>query len=297
MPINGQVYLIINPVAFFEPIVLSGGAPSTGFAIVEGYSFTATMTLFFTLGGVTPFSFSFVSASVTSASDGSFTLPDPPNLPAQFGVLDIQMAITLSQTGVQFYRSQLFPYQNAGKGLKIYLYTPTLPQSDGFSAGQVSSALANQSLPGNTTLTASSSGLGVAGSESQANIEFGVLVVPDTSPNLNLFFDLSLNSWDISVGWPDDWCESPDDILNSIRSGLQTADSDANGFVQSHLSTILQGSPFDLTPGEATTLLNNVSVQFTAVSFPNQHSWALSNQNDGTIVIFPQLVIGFPRGW
>jgi len=292
MSVDGKINLVTDPSAFFAPIILGGGPPSAGFQGWQGSLFVVTTTGFATLPGF--FTIPFDLGSVFSRDDGTFTLPDVPAALAGFNI--DQISITLSQFGVQVYRSGVFPLQDAGGGLDIFLFQPSLPQSAGISAGQVSTALSNEGLPGNTMLTASSSGLGVAGSESEASIQFGVQVVPDTSTNLDVFFDLTLSNWDINVGWPESWCESAGDILNAIRSGLQTAGSGANQLVLNNLTAIITGPPFSLTAGEAQALLDKVSIQFTSVSFPNQLSWALSDQNEDTIVIFAQPIIGFPRG-
>jgi hypothetical protein len=42
-------------------------------------------------------------------------------------------------------------------------------------------------------------------------------------------------------------------------------------------------------------LLAAVSIQFTSLSLPNKHTWPLSNTSDKTIVVVPQLTLGFPR--
>jgi hypothetical protein len=198
----------------------------------------------------------------------------------------------------QHYRSEFFPYAHAQSNkLDIFLFQPELPASDGISAGQISSVLAGEGLPGNTDITSTPWGLSLAGSQSQASIQFGIQMVPDTSANLNAFLDLALNGWNIHVGWPESWCESAGDILNKIKSGLGTAGSAANTAVQNHLTAILEGPPLNLNATETQNLLKAVSIQFATVSFANAHTWALTNQSDPTRVIFAQPVIGYPRGW
>jgi hypothetical protein len=149
-------------------------------------------------------------------------------------------------------------------------------------------------LPGDTTLSSNSSGLNLVGSEGQINLQFGIAITPDRSSNLGVYFDLALNGYNINVGWPESWCESADDVLNSIKSGLQTAGSAANSVVESQLTKILKAAPLNLTATEASNLLKNVSIQFESVSFAN-HSWALSNTSDPTIVISPGPILGYPR--
>jgi hypothetical protein len=288
MSIKGTVYLVTNTIEFFLPLVLTvgGKAPTTGFA-PSNSPYVAKLT--FSGGFFGIFQFSFFTNVNTADGTFEFNIPDL----TPFGLKLV--ALSLSLYNVPIYRSEHFAYSDLSRELNIYLYQPRLPSSDGITAGQVSSALSGHGLPGNTSLTASSSGLSITGSKSGAHLQFGVAIVPDTSPNLSLFFDLLLNGWNIHVGFPADLCESANDVLNSIRSGLQSADSAANGVVQSQLMTILQGTPLNLSSGEASNLLQNVSIQFSQVSFPANHNWALSNKSDTTVVISPTPVIGYPR--
>jgi hypothetical protein len=149
--------------------------------------------------------------------------------------------LNLSLHEQPFYRSAVFPRAHTSKPLDIFLYQPTVPNSDGLTAGQISAGLSGQGLPGNTTLTANPWGIGVAGSEGQADIQFGVQLVADTSPNLSIFFDLALDGWNIHVGWPTSWCESADDILNKIRTSLQTSGSKAGQLVSGTITKAFEG--------------------------------------------------------
>ncbi len=103
--------------------------------------------------------------------------------------------------------------------------------------------MSGQGLPGNTTLTANPWGIGVAGSEGQADIQFGVQLVADRSPNLSIFFDLAPDGWNIHVEWPTSWCESADDILNKIRTSLQTPGSKAGQLVSGTITKAFEGPP------------------------------------------------------
>jgi hypothetical protein len=293
MSIHGQINLINNTTIFFAPIVLGGGKPTGGFVPSKGNPFGVTVV---GLAELLPPPFPPIPvplSTTASSNDGTFSLPD---FPSQLQVK--QAAVFLELGGHQHYRSQFFPYPHAQQEkLSIYLYQPELPASDGISAGQISSVLGNEGLPGNTQLTSTPWGISLAGSESQASIQFGIQIVPDNSANLSAFLDLSLNGWNIHVGWPESWCESADDILSKIKSGLGTAGSAANTAVQQHLTAILEGPPLKLNATETQNLLKNVSIQFATVSFQASHSWPLSNKTDGTRVIFAQPVIGYPRGW
>jgi hypothetical protein len=291
MAIQGTVYFVTNPTEFFLPLVLSvgGRAPNSGFELCTN-PVVAKLTIQSGLFG-NEFSLTLTTNLNTANGTFEFNLPD-------IGIFDPQFAaLSLSEHNLPIYRSEFFPYVDLQNELNIYLYQPPFPTSDGISAGQVSGVLAGHSLPGNTTLSASSAGLNVAGSESQINLKFGVQVIPDTSPNLGIYFDLILNGYNIHVGWPEDMCKSAGDILNSIKSGLQTAGSAANGVVQSQLTGILEATPFNLSSGEVSNLLQNVSIQFCQVLFPTNHSWPLSNTSDPAIVIWPVPVLGYPRAF
>ena len=290
MNINGTVYLVTNPTEFFAPLAfeVGGPAPTSGFDEVDS-PVVVTLTVF---GSILGFEFPFEFTGALDTSNGTFAVEFP-----DLGGLDPRTAtISIALYNWPVYRSAAFPYGNLGQSMNIYLYQPSLPAADGISAGQISGVLSGHQLPGDTTLSSNASGLNVVGSEGQINLQFGIAITPDTSSNLGVYFDLALNGYNIHVGWPESWCESADDVLNSIQSGLQTAGSAANGVVESQLATILQAAPLNLTATEASNLLQNVSIQFETVTFAN-YSWALSNTSDPTIVISPGPILGYPRSF
>jgi hypothetical protein len=290
MIVHGTVYLVTNPTEFFPPLVLEvgGPAPTSGFAAV-GSPLQVSVTLIGSLLGL-PFPFMAFSGPLNT-TNGTFSINIPPGIDP---FNPQSAAISISLFNFPVYRSATFPIAHLEQNLNIFLYQPSLPASDGISAGQISNVLSGHQLPGDTTLASNSSGLNVVGSEGQINLQFGIAITPDRSSNLGVFFDLALNGYNIHVGWPESWCESADDVLHSIQSGLQTAGSAANNLVASRLATILQSAPLNLTAGEAHNLLQNVSIQFESVSFAN-HSWPLSNTSDSTIVISPRPILGYPR--
>ncbi len=102
----------------------------------------------------------------------------------------------------------------------------------------VCGALNNSGLPGNTHITASPSGLAFAGSDSGADVKFGISITPDTSFDLSTFLDLRLSSWDIHVGWPADRCTNADDIVVEIVRGLQDAGASMNTAVLTKLEDV-----------------------------------------------------------
>jgi hypothetical protein len=122
-------------------------------------------------------------------------------------------------------------------------------------------------------------------------------MIPDVSPNLSIFFDLALDGWNIHVGWPADWCTSANDILNNIKSQLQTSGSTANKLVAGTIAKAFEDPPLNLSTTVTKILLADVTIQFVSMSLPNQHTWALTNETDKTIVVVPQLTVGWPRGF
>lgn len=294
MSITGVVNLVNDPTAFFLPIVLGTGKPTSGFAPSKSSGVVVMMIADLQpVPILPPIPIPFVAN--VSAVNGSFTLPD---IPAPLLPFIKQVSINLTVHGRPLYRIERFPTTHTtDKHLEIFVYQPAIPSTDGVTAGQISTGLASAGLPGNTTLSANPWGLGVVGSSSGADIQFGIQLVPDTSPNLSVFFDLALDGWNIHVGWPADWCTSADDILNKIRSALQTSGSTANNLVSGTITKAFEGPPLNLSAAITQKLLDAVSIQFVTMSLPNKHTWPLSNHSDKTIVVVPQLTLGFPRGF
>ena len=230
-----------------------------------------------------------ISSVSTTAStvDGSFALATNPSS-AHY------LALSVSLNGQPLYRSAFFLQSQSPADAEIYLYQPSVPASANFTAGQMSKVIAGNGLPSNTMLSTTPWGLSVSGTQSQASLQFGIHITPDTSHNLGLFVDLALNGWNIHVGWPETWCKSADTILSQIRSGLQTSDSSANQSILAQIQQALEGAPLNLPEAVANALLAAVSVQFSSLVFPAPYTWALSNQADTTAVLVPQLVLGYP---
>jgi len=295
MSITGRVNQITNPLEFFAPL-LQKGTPTSGFVPFTNHAFVVQVTGL--LGKFFPFPIpvSLPPANV-STIDGSFTMPDLPTELVQW-FENVRINVTLH--GLPFYRTETFHPANLSKNLEIFIFQPS--ESEGVTAGQVSTGLAGAGLPGNTTLRVNSSGFGVVGSESGADINFDVIVVPDTSHNLSLFFDLELGHYDVTVGFPADCKTNAHAIVTNIRSALQTSGSKANqtfaGLIVGAVANLIpSGIPASERSAMAQKLLEEVSIQFVSVKFPNTHPWALSDQKDPAVVLVPQLAIGFPRGF
>jgi hypothetical protein len=90
-------------------------------------------------------------------------------------------------------------------------------------------------------------------------------------------------------------CTNADAILAQIKTALQTDNSKANQLVAGTITKAFEGPPLNLSAAATQKLLNAVSIQFTSLSLPNKHTWPLSNTSDKTIVVVPQLTLGFPR--
>jgi len=287
--INGQIHLITNPTAFFAPILLGSGGPTTGFANLTGGSFVITMTGF---AVANPTVQTTVSAAV-NATNGTFSLHE---YPTTTHIDDV--SLNLAHLGQPFYRSAVFKYTRAKQGnLNIYLFQPVLPASDGVAAGVISTALASGSLPGNTTLSSNPWGIGIVGSKSGADIQFGITLIPHTSTNLNVYADLALQNWNIHVGFPADWCTTAHDILTSIRTALVNDDGEVNVLIKAQIIQMIEKPPLGLSAALATSLVNHVSITFSSILFPVKHTWALSNTKDTTVVMNVHPTIGYPRGW
>jgi hypothetical protein len=99
MAINGQINSITNQTAFFGPILLGSGNPTSGFAPLKGESFVITMTGF---SSSMPLVHPTVPASINPANS-TFS---PPEFPAAFKVNDV--SLNLARVGQPFYRTQLF---------------------------------------------------------------------------------------------------------------------------------------------------------------------------------------------
>jgi hypothetical protein len=293
MSTKGAVHTITDPTAFFAPIILGGGGHGGGFVPTKSSGVSVILMAWMQIIPSFP-AMPLPFATAASASDGSFSLPDIPT-PLESFVHDVSFLVSVH--GRPFYRSGLFPraHLSPEKTFDIFVYQPTIPASDGVSAGLISSGLSGGGLPGNTVLSTNTWGIGVVGDKSGADIDFGIQLTPDTSPNLGVFFDLALHNWNIQVGFPADWCTNADAILAQIRAALQTDNSKANQLVSGTITKAFEGPPLNLSSAVTQKLLEAVSIQFTSLSLPNKHTWPLSNTSDKTIVVVPQLTLGFPR--
>jgi hypothetical protein len=304
--LSGHIYRITDAGTFFAPI-LSGQRPPP-----EGYEPWAGLEVR-TWSVNDLFPIPFPGGTARTQADGGFNITQtPPNPTLGSGAgqpSDIRFSLLVSEDSFPYrplYRSDLSLTVEAAETseLNVWLLTVPVDVNDGISAGDVSGVLGKSGLPGNTHITASPSGLGFAGSDSGANINFGISITPDTSFDLNTLLDLHLSSWNIDVGWPADWCTNADDILVEIVRGLQDAGSSMNASVLTKLETIF--SFHENLPASVvrTFFESDASVTFMDLTFPTQHTWPLytttwplvtPNTTDSTVVVTGDLCIGYPR--
>ncbi len=303
--LSGHVYRVTDASGFFTPVIDGQQPPQQTYEPWAGLEVRT-----WSVNDLFPIPFP--GGSAMTAADGSFGINQVPPNPVLGGgegtPSDIRFALLVSEGSFPFrplYRSDL-SLSVAGAEtteLNIFLLTEAVDVKNGISAGSVSGVLHGSGLPGNTQITASPSGLAFSGSHAGADVKFGISIVPDTSFDLSTFLDLRLASWNINVGWPADWCTNADDILTQIVSGLQGAGTSMNASVLTRMEAIFaeeEGLPDPATNSGVAALVSkffnsDVAVTFMDVTFPTQHTWALSNTTDSTVVITGDLCIGYPR--
>lgn len=318
MTISGHVRRVTNIESCYGPILFGDDAPPTqGFDPWAG----ATVSLVFRCDAPSFFGQIFgwvllpvdlggdLSRSVTTGADGSFSFSDPTatqleQIAAWAGIpgdeaLTVELWVAQGQFPFQvMYRSDvsLTLKEADGKELDLWLLPYKLPVKDGISAGMISGVMSGKGLPGNTTITANGSGLSFSGSSSGADVNFGIGITPDTSSDLDAFFDIALTSWNIDVGWPADWCTSADDILHQIQGAVGGAGASVNAKVLALMKGILDKAYPGLQDEVATFIDQDVSVTFINLSYPKPgYSWPASNTKDGTVALLAEPVIGWPR--
>ena len=295
--LTGHVYRITDPGAFFLPILAGQGPPAEGYQPWSGLEVRT-----WSVNDLFPIPFP--GGTAETAGDGGFEITQtPPNPVLGSGAgqpSDIRFALLVSEGTFPFrplYRSDLSLSVEAAETteLDVWLLPESIDVEDGATAGDVSGVLHDSGLPGNTQITASPSGLSFSGSDSGADIKFGIAITPDTSFDLTALLDLRLSSWDIHVGWPADWCTNADDILAQIVRGLQDSAASMNASVLAKLEQAfadIESLPLSTVRA---FFADDASVTFMDATFPTQHTWPLSNTTDATVVIAGDICIGYPR--
>lgn len=309
MPVAGRVFrindetLALGPILVDLPII---GEPDP----ILGTSHWSGLTVDVTFSAaILPFVNVTMIRSATTASDGSFSVPS--DVPPQFGNLPWQVSLIVT-SGVPLYRSAPMPLAQAtSKSLNIWLFPQILPTSSGVSAGTISGLLAGGNLPGTTTITSApaahpGTGLeiqfsepGAFGIANQVHIDFGVTISPDKSSNLSNFLDIGITFANIGIDFPTSLFKSYNDIYQIIQSQVAQAGGSMNASVLAKLEQQVQ--QVKLPVGTVTAAMasdfvtEDVSVTFTDVSFPNQHTWLIGDVKDPTIVLAANPCIGYPR--
>jgi hypothetical protein len=295
--LTGHVYRITDPGAFFLPILAGERPPAEGYQPWSGLEVRT-----WSVNDLFPIPFP--GGTAETGADGAFQITQAPPDPVLGGgdgsPADIRFALLVSEGSFPYrplYRSDLSLSVEAAETteLNVWLLPETVDIKDGVSAGDVSGVLDGSGLPGNTHITAGPAGLSFSGSDSGADVEFGISITPDTSFDLSALLDLTLSSWNIDVGWPADWCTNADDILAEIVNGLQGAAGSMNRAVLQKLEAVfadLESLPVSVVQ---TFFASDASVTFMDVTYPTPHTWPLSNTTDRTVVIAGDLCVGYPR--
>jgi hypothetical protein len=290
MSASGHINIITNPAGFFAAVLVGEKPPANTFQPAKMAGFSVRMTGLFDLFPITmPGSF--------NPADASFTIPDLPPALLPLGLLD-DIWINVDLHGSPFYRTGLFPRQNLNKDLEIFVFQPVLKEgagAKGITAGLISQALTGMGLPSSTMLSADPMGVGLVADRSGADIDVRIAPVPDISPNLSLFFDMVLRSWDITVGFPASCVTTADGVLNRIRTALQDSESSANQLVSNAIAAAVEMPPLSIPPGSVGLLKSLVSIQFVSLAVHTVAPWHLTNTIDSTLVVVPSLTIGFPQ--
>jgi hypothetical protein len=294
--LSGHVYRITDPGTFFLPILLGQGPPAQGYQPWSGLEVRT-----WSVNDLFPIPFP--GATAQTAADGRFEITQTPPNPTLGGGSqrsDIRFSLLISEGTFPFrplYRSDLSLSVEAAETteLNVWLLPESVDIKDGVTAGDVNGVLHNSGLPGDTQITASPSGLSFSGSDSGADIKFSISITPDTSFDLTALLDLGLNSWDIHVGWPADWCTKADDVLAEIVRGLQDAATSMNASVLAKLEKVfadIENLPLSTVRA---FFASDASVTFMDVTYPMQYTWPLSNGTNTTVVIAGDVCIGYPR--
>jgi hypothetical protein len=217
-------------------------------------------------------------------SAGSFSFAD-----AHDGLL----ALRVRQADLTLlYRTDYMPAAEAAdRSLNIYLHRHPLDSSHAVTAGAISSALHGSSLPGNTVISSSASGLSFEGSHRGAVVQFDVSVAPSDSHQLSRFLFLGLEQYEIDVDLPASLCENAQDVLHQLFSGIWRATTTANQMVLSELEDA-SGKP----PDQAQEFFERrTSTSIMDVTWLDSHSWSIGATDDNTPVFVVDPCFGYPR--
>ena len=258
----------------------------------------------------------FPGGSAQTLTDGSFDITQtPPNPTLGSGAgqpSDIRFSLLVSEGSFPYrplYRSDLSLSVEAAETteLNVWLLPQSVDVKDGVSAWTVSGVLNNSGLPSNTHITASPSGLAFAGSDSGADVKFGISITPDTSFDLNTFLDLR-RAPGISTSAGRLTC-APTPTTSSWRSceASRMPGASMNTAVLAELENVFADTAQLPLPKVRTFFDTDASLTFMDVTYPTQYTWPLytftntwppvpvANTTDSTVVVTGDICIGYPR--
>jgi hypothetical protein len=193
------------------------------------------------------------------------------------------------------------------RALDIWIFIVTDAQQQGINAGFISQQLNTVSaggvgLPSNTLISAGGAdatyGINFVGSSNEVRLIFNVWIAPTTGSDIQDYFNLTVNGWDINVYFPDTLFITAGEIADALVRGIPAADGSVSAGVVNTLAAdlVAQGEGL-ITTDQAKTFFNNeVTVTFANITYPEElHSWGLSDTNDTTIIIRATPAIGFPQ--
>jgi hypothetical protein len=289
--LTGHVYKVTEPTDAFFPVIFQGDqAPATGFE--PWPNLTVTATYYSDRRG----DHGLGERLAITQGDGSFSIPGPPLDFPQFDRVALTAEAGIQGLGIPYYRSPIMRLdQAAATELDIWLYPDTVPASDGITAGAISQLVSSAGIPTGVTVIDSTPG--------SAGLRFfllgtGYFVVglsPDWSPDLGKFIDLSLVSYDISVDFPSDLCESAHDVVNKIKAAVAQANGSVNPLVLNRMESVLQTQD-SLSASQVKQFLEvDTSVTLMNINYPTLHLWWANNTSDSTVVVTANPCIGWPR--
>jgi hypothetical protein len=318
MSLHGHVFRITDVLAAFTPVIADDENPTTGFTPWVSATVSADYIMKKTYNpprpkkpGIKPPLGQTVTThwgiSTKTAKDGSFKLAEPPkSVEEKHG--NASLVMLRVSNGVTIYRTSYMAVKEAqSRALDIWVFIATDAQQQGINAGFISQQLNTVSaggvgLPSDTLISAGGAdapfGINFVGSSNEVRLIFNVWIAPATGSDIQDYFNLTVNGWDINVYFPDTLFITAGEIADALVRGIPAADGSVSAGVVNTLAAdlVAQGEGL-ITLDQAKTFFNNeVTVTFANITYPEElHSWGLSDTNDTTIIIRATPAIGFPQ--
>lgn len=182
------------------------------------------------------------ASSSKTATDGSFSLTLPPASVVKKDGAIKGVALTVSSGNQIIYRTGLFSVPTHPKNLDMYILSvPSQPAKPNVTAGFMASQLGAFDLPGDTTITVGMPyGMNFKASSSGVDLNFNLVIKPDTSSDLGSIVDLYLNGYNINVGFPADLGTDALSVLYKLENAIDTVGMAAvNGGIMNVMETTL----------------------------------------------------------